>query len=191
MAAPQSSTLIQEYSEAFTSLQAGKTELVQWGAGAVQLNRFVVDAANSTGAVDPDAVIHSIDYSRVTHDGNAEEQLGYCRAAVKRLIALQEEVTVLKKSAGEFGISAGLLTIIGQAANQSPDDNGASVLRQLSDLVNDDVSTDKDKDVATEAAINPTVKSDPVATDTLRNEESTNDTPVSYTHLTLPTIYSV
>ena len=135
MASSQSPTLIEEYSQTFTSLQAGKKELIQWGADPVALNRFIVDAADETGESDTKTVLQSIDISQVPHGDSKAERTRYCDTALKQLISLQEEVSVLQKSAREKGISGGLLTIIGQAANQSPGDNGASVLRQLSELV--------------------------------------------------------
>jgi len=115
MPSPQKSSLITEYSSAFTSLQAGKRHLIQCGADA---------------------------------EGDTEEQrAAYCDNALKQLIALQEEVAMLQKSARESGISGGLLTIVGQAASQSPDDNGASVLRQLGELVDSEQHTDDHKEV--------------------------------------------
>jgi len=144
MASSESPSIIEEYSQTFTSLQAGKKELIQWGAEAVALNRFIVDAADETGDVDTQSVLQSIDISQVPHGDNEKERSEYCDNALKKLISLQEEVSVLQKSAREKGISGGLLTIIGQAANQSPGDNGASVLRQLSELVGGDpASTSK------------------------------------------------
>lgn len=141
MASPQSTSLIQEYSHAFTSLQSGKRELIQWGAEPVVLNRYIVDAAESTAESDPQAVLRSIDLSKVTDGDTQKEREAYCEKALKNLVALQEEAAVLQKSARESGISAGLLTIIGQAAIQSPEDNGASVLRQLSELVDDEAAS--------------------------------------------------
>jgi len=58
---------------------------------------------------------------------------------------------VLQKSAKESGIGAGLLTIVGQAATQSPNDNGASVLRQLGELVGEDQSSDVENKPAVNA----------------------------------------
>ena len=185
MASPQSSTLIQDFSEAFTSLHSGKRELIQWGANAVQLNRFVVDAAGTTGTLDPDAVLHSIDYSLVTHGDSSEEKLTYCRTALNRLIALQEEIVVLRKTAGEFGVSAGLLTIIGQAANQSPDGDGASVLKQLSELLEDEPRDgDTEKPPVSKSQVekseeenNPAGKS--VAIEPVKKNQLTDDIPLN------------
>ena len=138
MASSESPNLIEEYSQTFTSLQAGKKELIQWGADALVLNRFIVDAAGETGESDAKSVLQTIDISQVPHGDSEAARTEYCNTALKKLISLQEEVSVLQKSAREKGISGGLLAIIGQAANQSPDDNGASVLRQLSHLVSND-----------------------------------------------------
>lgn len=138
MASSESPSIIEEYSQTFTSLQAGKKELIQWGAEAVALNRFIIDSADETGETDTQSVLQAIDISQVPHGDNEKERYEYCDNALKKLISLQEEVSVLQKSAREKGISGGLLTIIGQAANQSPGDNGASVLRQLSELVGGD-----------------------------------------------------
>lgn len=145
MATAQTPTLISDYSQAYTSLQAGKRELIQCGADAMQLNRFVVDAADSTAEADPKSVLQAIDLNKVVHGDSQAEREQYCHTLLNKLIGLQEEVVLLQKSARESGISAGLLTIVGQAATQSPGDNGASVLRQLSDLVEetDEGSTDK------------------------------------------------
>ncbi len=145
MALSESTSLIDEYSKTFTSLHAGKRELIGWGADAVTLNRFIVDAANETGQVDTKSVLQSIDISKVPHGISNTARADYCETALKKLISLQEEVTVLQKSAREKGISGGLLTIIGQAANQSPDDNGASVLRHLSELVSPEPVTPAEK----------------------------------------------
>jgi len=134
--AAESPSILEGYSQSFTSLQAGKRELVQYGADAVSLNRFIIDAAGATGQADTRPVLQRIDIDKVPHGDNDAERRDYCEVALKKLVALQEEVTVLQKSAREAGMSGGLLTIIGQAACQSPEDNGASVLRQLSELVN-------------------------------------------------------
>ena len=119
MASSESPTLIDEYSQTFTTLHVGKRELIGWGADAVTLNRFIVDAAGETGQTDPKTVLQSIDISKVPHGDSDVARAQYCETALKKLISLQEEVTVLQKSAREKGISGGLLTIIGQAANQS------------------------------------------------------------------------
>jgi len=138
MSSPQNSSLINEYSSVFTTLQAGKKQLIQWGAESVPLNRYIVDAAGSTAVCDPGAVIQTIDLAKVSEGETETQRSEYCVGALKRLVALQEEALVLQKSAKESGISAGLLTIVGQAATQSPNDNGASVLRQLGELVDED-----------------------------------------------------
>lgn len=154
MALPESPSIIEEYSQTFTSLTAGKRELIQWGANAVMLNRYIVDSAGDTGDSDPTLILQSIDISRVTHGETEQECFAYCESALKKLIALQEEVFVLQKTAREKGISGGLLTIIGQAANQSPEDNGASVLRQLSDLVTgEEAKNDADDTVSSATRI--------------------------------------
>ncbi len=149
MASAQKSSLIDDYSRTFTTLQSGKKELIQWGVDPVILNRYIIDAAGSTNENDPQPVLRSIDLNKVVAGDSELECMEHCEAALKRLISLQEEITVLQKSARESGISAGLLTIIGQAANQSPGDNGASVLKQLSDLVA------PDSEAATESALAP------------------------------------
>ncbi len=133
--AAEKPSLIEEYSQTFTSLLAGKRELIQYGAEALVLNRFIVDAAEATGDIDSAPVLQAIDIAKVPHGDTDSERHAYCEATLKKLVSLQEEVVVLQKSAREMGISGGLLTIIGQAASQSPEDNGASVLRQLGDLV--------------------------------------------------------
>jgi len=134
----QNTSLIQEYSQAFTRLQAGKKELIKSGVDAVRLNRFIVDAADTSAEIDPEPILSSVDLERVSKEGDYDVRRTHCRTTLDALVALQKEVVVLQKSATEKGVSAGLLTIIGQAANQSPADNGASVLRQLSELVSDD-----------------------------------------------------
>ena len=150
MPSPQNSSLISEYSSAFTSLQAGKRQLIQWGAEAVLLNRYIVDAAGSTGESDPTPVLQSINLAKVSEGDSEQQRVSYCQNALKQLVSLQEEVVVLQKSARESGISAGLLTIVGQAASQSPDDNGASVLRQLGELVDAEQGTDGDDEAASD-----------------------------------------
>lgn len=134
-------SIIEQYSQAFTRLQTGKRELIQWGAEAVQLNRFIVDEAENTGQSDPAPVLHGIDLSKVTFGETESDRMAYCETSLNDLVSLQENLFVLQKTAREKGISGGLLTIIGQAASQSPEDNGASVLRQLTDLVQGDDHT--------------------------------------------------
>lgn len=133
--AAESPSILEEYSQSFTRLQAGKRELIKYGADAVRLNRFIIDTAGATGQADTAPVLQGIDVNKVTQGNTDAERRDYCETALKKLVALQEEVVVLQKSAREAGISGGLLTIVGQAACQSPEDNGASVLRQLSELV--------------------------------------------------------
>ena len=152
MPSPQNSSLINEYSAAYMSLQSGKRQLIQWGADAVLLNRYIVDAAGSTGKSDPAPVLQSINLIKVTEGDTEQQSLSYCDNALKQLVALQEEVVVLQKSARESGISAGLLTIVGQAASQSPDDNGASVLRQLGELVGSEQSDSNNEIAVSEPA---------------------------------------
>jgi len=152
MPSPQNSSLINEYSTAYTSLQSGKRQLIQWGADAVLLNRYIVDAAGSTGKSDPAPVLQSINLTKVTEGESEQHCVTYCENALKQLVALQEEVVVLQKTARESGISAGLLTIVGQAASQSPDDNGASVLRQLGELVDAEQNGTNDEITVSEPA---------------------------------------
>ena len=114
------------------------------------LNRYIVDAAGSTGESDPTPVLQSINLAKVSEGDSEQQRVSYCQNALKQLVSLQEEVVVLQKSARESGISAGLLTIVGQAASQSPDDNGASVLRQLGELVDAEQGTDGDDEAASD-----------------------------------------
>jgi len=167
MASSESPNLIEEYSQTFTSLQAGKKELIHWGVEAVVLNRFIVDAAGKTGEPDTKSVLQSIDINQVPHGESEAARTAYCDTALKKLISLHEEVLVLQKSAREKGISGGLLTIIGQAANQSPDDNGASVLKQLSHLVGNDTDSEAEKSVVqpTDVSVTETSSVEIAATD--------------------------
>ncbi len=180
MASPQSSSLIQDYSQAFITLQAGKREMIQWGAEPVILNRYVVDAAGSTSECDPQSVLQGIDPSKVPQGESERECLDHCKQALKRLVSLQEEVVVLQKTARESGISAGLLTIIGQAATQSPGDNGASVLKQLSELVtDDDPETNLPSNSTAETVVSDRVADRPLidgeASDIVLEEVAAND----------------
>jgi len=157
MALPESPSLIHEYSQIFTDLQNGKRTLIKWGVDAVLLNRYIVDAAESTGETDSESVIRTIDLTKVTSGDSEQQRLEHCQQQLSTLVTLQEQVKVLQKSAGEMGISGGLLTIVGQAAVQSPHDNGSSVLRQLGELVGDESSGGKEVSqegsmVGTEAA---------------------------------------
>ena len=175
MASSESPTLIEEYSQTFTSLQAGKRELIGWGAEAVVLNRFIIDAAGKTGEADTKSVLQSIDINQVPHGDSEVARTEYCDTALKKLISLHEEVLVLQKSAREKGISGGLLTIIGQAANQSPADNGASVLQQLSQLVGND--PDSAPDNAPDSAVQTSniTATDISVTETSPDESAAND----------------
>lgn len=141
MPAAQSPSLIHEYSTVFTRLQQGKRELIEFGADRVLVNRYIVDAAESTNPTDPEPVLDTVSIDKVTQGDSAAERMHYCRQALAELVELQEEVNTLQKVAREKGISAGLLTIVGQASVQSPEDNGASVIHQLNQLLNE---TEKD-----------------------------------------------
>ena len=137
MSAAQSPTILQEYSTVYTLLQQGKRELIAFGVERVLLNRFVLDSADSTTTIDPEPVLATINPAKVTIGETSDERIQYCRSQLSELVSMQEEVNTLQKVAREKGISAGLLTIVGQASVQSPDDNGASVIRQLNQLLND------------------------------------------------------
>lgn len=136
MPAAQSPTLIHEYSTVYTRLQQGKRELIGFGADRVLVNRYVLDSADSTNPCDPEPVLGSIAIDKVTEGDSAEERMLYCRHTLAGLVGMQEEVNTLQKVAREKGISAGLLTIVGQASVHSPEDNGASVIYQLNQLLN-------------------------------------------------------
>lgn len=136
MPAAQSPTLIHQYSAVYTRLQEGKRELIGFGIDRVLLNRYVLDSADSTNQNEPDPVLATIDLEKVTEGGNNDEKKSYCRELVASLIGLQEEVNTLQKVAREKGVGAGLLAIVGQASVQSPKDHGASVIRQLDQLLN-------------------------------------------------------
>ena len=136
MLAAQSPTLLHEYSTIYTHLTHGKRELIGFGMERVLLNRFVLDSADSTNTIDPSPVLATVNPAKVTVGETKDERIQYCRAQLVELVGMQEEVNTLQKVAREKGISAGLLTIIGQASVQSPDDNGASVIRQLNQLLN-------------------------------------------------------
>lgn len=177
MASSESPTLIEEYSQTFTSLQAGKKELIRWGVEAVVLNRFIVDSAGKTGEPDTKSLLHSIDINQVPHGDSEAARTEYCDTALKKLISLHEEVLVLQKSAREKGISGGLLTIIGQAANQSPTDNGASVLKQLSQLVgnNSESAVETSKEKATDISVTDTSSNETVTNETAANDIDQHD----------------
>lgn len=160
MPASESPSIIDEYTQTFTSLQAGKRELIQWGADTVALNRFIVDAAEATDELSLTPVLQTVDLAKVAHGDSDEERVEYCDKALRKLITLQEEVVVLQKTAREKGISGGLLTIIGQAANQSPGDNGASVLRQLSQLVQGQDVVEKSPQPSADISLDDTAAND-------------------------------
>lgn len=136
MPAAQSPSLIHEYSTVYTRLQQGKRELIGFGADRVLINRYVLDSADSTNPSDPESVLGTINIDKVIEGDSAAERLQYCRQGLAALVGMQEEVNTLQKVAREKGISAGLLTIVGQASVHSPEDNGASVIYQLNELLN-------------------------------------------------------
>lgn len=142
MPAARSPSLIHDYSTLVTSLHDGKRALIDCGVDRVQLNRYVVDAAATTGQLDSSPILDSIDPAKVSQGDDLPAKREYCRQTLAQLVEIQEEITTLQKVARENGISTGLLNIVGQAANQSPDDHGASVIRQLHHLLNDDDSAD-------------------------------------------------
>ncbi|OED35515.1 hypothetical protein AB833_30330 [Chromatiales bacterium (ex Bugula neritina AB1)] len=137
----QSQSIIHEYSSAYTNLQAGKRALIDVGIDRVLMNRYIIDAASDTGACDDQSVVATVSLEKVEAGDRSEDKVQYCRDELARLVALQEEVNTLQRVARENGINAALLTIVGQAANQSPQDHGASVIRQLNLLLNDDDSS--------------------------------------------------
>ena len=141
MAAARCPSLIQEYTALVTSLQNGKTSLIDCGIDRVLLNRYIVDAASTTGSLDYEALLDTIDLGKVEYGNDNNEKRSHCASALVDLVKLQEEITTLQKVARENGISGGLLNVVGQAARQSPDDHGASVIRQLHLLMNDDAET--------------------------------------------------
>ena len=138
MAAAQCPSLIQDYTTLVTSLQNGKVSLIDCGIDRVQLNRYIVDSAATTGQVDDAALLDTIDLQKVEHEGSNQEKRKHCADTLADLVRLQEEITTLQKVARENGISGGLLNVVGQAARQSPDDHGASVIRQLHLLLNEE-----------------------------------------------------
>lgn len=141
MSSAQGQSLIHEYTMVFTSLHVGKRALIEFGADRVLLNRFIVDAASTTGSADDADVLASISLEKVPGDGSEQERLLFCQSELTQLVEMQEEINTLQKVAREKGISPGVLTIIGQAANQSPDDHGASVIKHLNHLLNDNDET--------------------------------------------------
>lgn len=138
MAAAQCPSLIQDYTTLVTSLQNGKVSLIDCGIDRVQLNRYIVDSAATTGQVDNAQLLDTIDLNKVDVDGSHQDKRTYCEETLADLVSLQEEITTLQKVARENGISGGLLSVVGQAARQSPDDHGASVIRQLHLLMNEE-----------------------------------------------------
>ncbi len=140
MAAAQCPSLIQDYTTLVTSLQNGKVSLIDCGIDRVMLNRYIVDAATTTDHLDHDFLLDTINLDKVEYGGNNEDKRKHCGETLAELVKLQEEITTLQKVARENGISGGLLTVVGQAARQSPDDHGASVIRQLHLLMNDDAA---------------------------------------------------
>ena len=141
MAASRCPTLIQEYTTLVTSLQQGKSELIECGVDRVQLNRYIIDAAATTGQLDNDYLIDTIDLEKVENGSETDDKRVYCRETLNDLVKLQEEISTVQKVARENGISGGLLNVVGQAAKQSPDDHGASVIRQIHLLLNDEADS--------------------------------------------------
>ncbi len=167
MSAAQSQSLIHDYSMVFTTLQVGKRALIELGADRVLMNRFIVDAADSTGSMDDSDVLATINLEKVPVEGSEQERRLYCQSELARLVELQEEINTLQLVAREKGISAGVLTIIGQAANQSPDDYGASVIKQLNHLLNDG----DESGAVTDSAVASMTPASPVTT----QEHAAND----------------
>jgi hypothetical protein len=141
MAEAQSLPLLSQYSDAFTQLHDGKKRCMDYGMDRVALNRYVVDAATSTSQQDPSALLSMVDPDLVEEGVSPAEKQQHCKDYLSRLVALQEEVNTLQKVAREKGIAGGLLNIVGQASIQSPDDHGASVIHQLSALMDDNGKT--------------------------------------------------
>ena len=141
MAEAHSLPLLSQYSDVFTRLHEGRLQCARYGIDKVALNRFIIDSAESTATGDPSGLISMVDPDKVEGDDNVEEKLARCEREVLELVALQEEVNTLQKVAREKGISGGLLRIVGQASIQSPSDNGASVIHQLSALMGGDTIT--------------------------------------------------
>lgn len=137
MAEAQSLPLLSQYSDVFTRLHDGKKRCMDYGMDRVALNRYVVDSATSTAHADPTALISMVDLELVEEGDSNTEKEQHCRDTLVELTSLQEEVNTLQKVAREKGIAGGLLNIVGQASIQSPDDHGASVIHQLSALMDD------------------------------------------------------
>lgn len=184
MPAAQSPSLIQEYSTVYTQLQQGKRELIGFGADRVLVNRYVLDAAESTNPSDPEPVLGSVSIDKVTEGDSTAERMQYCRQTLAGLVGMQEEVNTLQKVAREKGISAGLLTIVGQASVHSPEDNGASVISQLNQLLN---PSDGDAEASTQAGTLAVSKDNTVAisaADTTIDSAANDALSVDIEHLT-------
>lgn len=172
MPAAQSPTLIHQYSSVYTRLQAGKRELIGFGIDRVMVNRYILDSADSTSQTDPEPVLATIDLEKVTEGDNYEQKKNYCQQLLASLIGMQEEVNTLQKVAREKGVGAGLLAIVGQASVQSPKDYGASVIRQLDQLLNG-IEGSTDKTDVTKIPSGETLVSDTV--DVLNEDAAAND----------------
>jgi len=77
------------------------------------------------------------------------------------------KITTLQKVARENGISSGLLNVVGHAARQSPDDHGASVIRQLHLLMHDEADDS--------AASIQSVSAKPVTDEFAANDAASSD----------------
>ena len=141
MAEAQSLPLLSQYSDVFTRLHDGKKTCFDYGIERVALNRFIIDAANDTSQPDMLPLLSMVDVEKVPEGDTRSDKEKICKDKLLELVALQEEVNTLQKVAREKGIAGGLLTIVGQAAIQSPSDHGASVIHQLSALMDDGKST--------------------------------------------------
>lgn len=135
MSEAHSMPLLSQYSDVFTRLHEGKLMCIRYGMERVALNRFILDSANSTTAVDSSALLSMVDPDLVSDEGSVEDRLAQCRDELSHLVSLQEEVNTLQKVAKEKGITGNYLNIVGQASIQSPEDHGASVIHQLSALM--------------------------------------------------------
>ncbi len=167
MPAAQSSSLIQDYSVVYTQLQRGKRELIEFGADRVLVNRYVIDAAESTNPVDPEPVLDTVSLEKVLEGDTAAERRQYCKHVLGELVGMQEEVNTLQKVAREKGISAGILTIVGQASVHSPEDNGASVIYQLNELMNPSEGEVAKESVTSTASTQKEITTDGVHSDLL------------------------
>ena len=78
MAAAQCPSLIQEYTALVTSLQNGKTSLIDCGIDRVLLNRYIVDAASTTGSLDYEALLDTIDLGKVEYGNDNNEKRSHC-----------------------------------------------------------------------------------------------------------------